>query len=168
MVSGAAWFFHLVCDPVSFLIYVGIFKDCHAKIAPENFLENCVYDVCHTGETVSLCNGLQAYAESCSNAGICREWRNQTFCRESCHLYLLMSAMQKIELTVTCDCMGFLCRSLEKGFPLCPCSKTSARSSHHVQTFLTTLCFSGTNRGSWKRIVLGSFPFSDRGFSHHL
>lgn len=80
-------FFHLpFCDSVSFLTYVGIFKDCHAKVAPEIFLENCVYDMCHTKEpTVSLCNGLQAYAESCTNAGICREWRNNTLCRECCN-----------------------------------------------------------------------------------
>ncbi|XP_074819307.1 zonadhesin-like [Natator depressus] len=69
----------MITDPT------GIFKDCHAKVAPENFLENCVYDMCHTKEqTVSLCNGLQAYAESCTNAGICREWRNNTLCPISC------------------------------------------------------------------------------------
>ncbi|CAM5137602.1 unnamed protein product, partial [Eretmochelys imbricata] len=69
----------MITDPT------GIFKDCHAKVAPENFLENCVYDMCHTKEpTVSLCNGLQAYAESCTNAGICREWRTNTLCPISC------------------------------------------------------------------------------------
>ncbi|CAM4619609.1 unnamed protein product [Caretta caretta] len=69
----------MITDPT------GIFKDCHAKVAPEIFLENCVYDMCHTKEpTVSLCNGLQAYAESCTNAGICREWRNNTLCPISC------------------------------------------------------------------------------------
>ncbi|TFK00932.1 Zonadhesin [Platysternon megacephalum] len=69
----------MITDPT------GIFKDCHAKVAAENFLENCVYDMCHTKEpTVSLCNGLQAYAESCTNAGICREWRNNTLCPISC------------------------------------------------------------------------------------
>ncbi|NWI16424.1 ZAN protein, partial [Crypturellus soui] len=70
---------------VSFSVYSGIFKDCHAKVPPENFFENCVYDMCFTGgQATSLCYGLQAYAESCTNAGICIEWRNPTVCPMSC------------------------------------------------------------------------------------
>ncbi|NXW15482.1 ZAN protein, partial [Circaetus pectoralis] len=62
-----------------------IFKDCHTKVPPENFFENCVYDMCFTGgQAISLCYGLQAYAESCINAGICIEWRNATLCPMSC------------------------------------------------------------------------------------
>uniref|UniRef100_A0A8C9ESW0 VWFD domain-containing protein n=1 Tax=Pavo cristatus TaxID=9049 RepID=A0A8C9ESW0_PAVCR len=66
-------------------VYTGIFKDCHNKVPPENFFNNCVYDMCFTeGEATSLCYGLQAYAESCINAGICIEWRNATLCPMSC------------------------------------------------------------------------------------
>ncbi|NXP78171.1 ZAN protein, partial [Ramphastos sulfuratus] len=62
-----------------------IFKDCHAKVPPENFFENCVYDMCFTdGQATSLCYGLQAYAEACANAGTCIEWRNATLCPMSC------------------------------------------------------------------------------------
>ncbi|NXF13276.1 ZAN protein, partial [Smithornis capensis] len=62
-----------------------IFKDCHTKVPPENFFDNCVYDMCFTdGQAMSLCYGLQAYAESCTNAGICIEWRNATLCPMSC------------------------------------------------------------------------------------
>uniref|UniRef100_A0A8C5TZI0 VWFD domain-containing protein n=1 Tax=Malurus cyaneus samueli TaxID=2593467 RepID=A0A8C5TZI0_9PASS len=69
------------------LTHLGIFKDCHAKVPPQNFFENCVYDMCFTGgQATSLCYGLQAYAESCVNAGICIEWRNATLCRECCYL----------------------------------------------------------------------------------
>ncbi|XP_074733517.1 IgGFc-binding protein-like [Strix uralensis] len=69
----------MITDPT------GIFKDCHTKVPPENFFENCVYDVCFTGgQATSLCYGLQAYAESCINAGICIEWRNATLCPMSC------------------------------------------------------------------------------------
>uniref|UniRef100_A0A8C4V4D9 VWFD domain-containing protein n=1 Tax=Falco tinnunculus TaxID=100819 RepID=A0A8C4V4D9_FALTI len=71
----------------STLLYIflgsGIFKDCHTKVSPENFFESCVYDMCFTGgQATSLCYGLQAYAESCTNAGICIEWRNATLCRD--------------------------------------------------------------------------------------
>ncbi|KAF1397985.1 Zonadhesin, partial [Spheniscus mendiculus] len=62
-----------------------IFKDCHTKVPPANFFENCVYDMCFIGgQATSLCYGLQAYAESCTNAGICIEWRNATLCPMSC------------------------------------------------------------------------------------
>ncbi|NWV38039.1 ZAN protein, partial [Grantiella picta] len=77
------WFF--LSFYISFLIYTGIFKDCHIKLPPQNFFENCVYDMCFTGgQATSLCYGLQAYAESCVNAGICIEWRNATLCPMSC------------------------------------------------------------------------------------
>ncbi|OPJ78925.1 zonadhesin-like [Patagioenas fasciata monilis] len=69
----------MITDPT------GIFKDCHAKVSPENFFDTCVYDMCFTdGLATSLCYALQAYAESCINAGICIEWRNATLCPISC------------------------------------------------------------------------------------
>ncbi|XP_030350861.1 zonadhesin-like [Strigops habroptila] len=69
----------MITDPT------GIFKDCHSRVLPENFFDNCVYDMCFTdGQATSLCYGLQAYAESCINAGICIEWRNATLCPISC------------------------------------------------------------------------------------
>uniref|UniRef100_U3JXW5 Zonadhesin n=1 Tax=Ficedula albicollis TaxID=59894 RepID=U3JXW5_FICAL len=69
----------MITDPT------GIFKDCHSKVPPQNFFENCVYDMCFTGgQATSLCYGLQAYAESCVNAEICIEWRNATLCPMSC------------------------------------------------------------------------------------
>ncbi|XP_067322389.1 IgGFc-binding protein-like [Anolis sagrei] len=69
----------MITDPA------GIFKDCHPMVNPNNFFENCVMDTCLTGgQQTAICNGVQAYAESCSNAGLCLEWRNATFCPISC------------------------------------------------------------------------------------
>ncbi|XP_044147025.1 zonadhesin-like [Bufo gargarizans] len=63
----------------------GIFKDCHALVNPDNFFENCVIDMCLTGgDSNSLCYAVQAYAQQCSDAGICVEWRSDTFCPISC------------------------------------------------------------------------------------
>ncbi|XP_072266261.1 IgGFc-binding protein-like [Pyxicephalus adspersus] len=63
----------------------GIFKDCHALVNPDNFFENCVLDMCYTqGESTSLCYAVQAYAQQCSDAGVCVEWRSDTFCPISC------------------------------------------------------------------------------------
>ncbi|XP_077146435.1 IgGFc-binding protein-like isoform X6 [Ranitomeya variabilis] len=63
----------------------GIFKDCHALVNPDNFFNNCVLDMCFTGgESNSLCYAVQAYAQQCSDAGECVEWRSDTFCPISC------------------------------------------------------------------------------------
>ncbi|XP_025032591.1 zonadhesin-like [Python bivittatus] len=70
---------HLITDPT------GPFRQCHAVLDPTHFLENCIYDVCLTqGQQTSVCHGLQAYAASCSNAGVCVGWRNATLCPISC------------------------------------------------------------------------------------
>ncbi|XP_060098771.1 uncharacterized protein LOC132574434 [Heteronotia binoei] len=63
----------------------GVFGSCHHLLDPSSFYENCIYDVCLTGgQLTSLCYGLQAYAESCANAGVCVEWRNATLCPITC------------------------------------------------------------------------------------
>ncbi|KAM3931812.1 zonadhesin-like [Leptodactylus fuscus] len=63
----------------------GIFKDCHAIVNPDHFFENCVLDMCFTdGESNALCYAVQAYAQQCMNAGVCIEWRSDTFCPISC------------------------------------------------------------------------------------
>lgn len=61
----------------------GVFSACHAVVSPADFLESCVLDLCLTdGQPTSLCYALQAYAQACSSAGVCLDWRNTTFCRE--------------------------------------------------------------------------------------
>ncbi|KAM8953099.1 IgGFc-binding protein-like [Pelodytes ibericus] len=69
----------IISDPT------GIFRDCHALVNPSNFVENCVLDMCFTGgESTSLCYAVQAYAQKCSEAGVCLAWRSDTFCPISC------------------------------------------------------------------------------------
>lgn len=62
----------------------GPFADCHQFLDPKPFLEECVYDMCVTGgERLTLCRGLNAYAQACVDLGISvREWRSRTNCRE--------------------------------------------------------------------------------------
>nr|XP_033814887.1 IgGFc-binding protein-like [Geotrypetes seraphini] len=63
----------------------GVFKDCHSKVPPKNYFDSCVIDVCSTGgESTSLCYALQSYAEQCTKAGICIEWRTSALCPISC------------------------------------------------------------------------------------
>lgn len=110
---------------ISFLIYTGLFKDCHTKVPPENFFESCVYDMCFTGgQETSLCYGLQAYAESCNNAGICIEWRNATLCRECCDLQIFILDLTSKICTFSSTfhvCYFILCNALSIVYLLsCP------------------------------------------------
>ncbi|XP_056299287.1 zonadhesin, like [Pseudoliparis swirei] len=63
----------------------GLFKPCHAVVAPGPYFENCVYDMCATGgETVALCQAVESYADMCAAAGAPVAWRNNTFCPLKC------------------------------------------------------------------------------------
>ncbi|NP_001158127.1 Fc fragment of IgG binding protein like 1 precursor [Mus musculus] len=64
----------------------GPFADCHQFLDPKPFLEECVYDMCVTGgERLTLCRGLNAYAQACVDLGISvREWRSRTNCPLTC------------------------------------------------------------------------------------
>ncbi|GCB77594.1 hypothetical protein scyTo_0020009, partial [Scyliorhinus torazame] len=63
----------------------GLFKECHAKVPPANYFGNCVYDLCTSGgQPTTLCFALQTYADLCAQAGVCLQWRNNSFCPISC------------------------------------------------------------------------------------
>ncbi|XP_069753664.1 IgGFc-binding protein-like isoform X1 [Narcine bancroftii] len=63
----------------------GLFKECHAKVLPKNYFDNCVYDMCMDGgQSPTLCFALQTYSDLCTQAGVCTEWRNNTFCSLTC------------------------------------------------------------------------------------
>ncbi|XP_067851819.1 IgGFc-binding protein-like [Heptranchias perlo] len=63
----------------------GLFKECHAKVPPKNYFDNCVFDMCmNGGQSTIFCFALQTYADLCAQVGVCREWRNNTFCPLSC------------------------------------------------------------------------------------
>ncbi|XP_059507175.1 IgGFc-binding protein-like [Stegostoma tigrinum] len=63
----------------------GLFKECHVKVPPQNYFENCVYDMCMSGgQSTTLCFAIQTYADLCAQAGVCIEWRNNSFCPLSC------------------------------------------------------------------------------------
>ncbi|KAM9114653.1 IgGFc-binding protein-like [Pangshura tecta] len=61
----------------------GPFRDCHSKIKPFQYFNNCLYDMCATnGRGETLCQSLQAYVAVCQAAGARIEtWRTASFCR---------------------------------------------------------------------------------------
>lgn len=68
----------------------GPFRDCHAKVDPANFFEDCVYDVClYKGRKDVLCKAITAYTSACQAAGAnVYNWRTVHFCGEKCFHFI--------------------------------------------------------------------------------
>ncbi|XP_075763599.1 IgGFc-binding protein-like isoform X2 [Pelodiscus sinensis] len=66
----------------------GPFSQCHAKVDPRAYLDNCVYDLCHTdGYRKALCEALKAYADDCQLEGVrIGDWRQLARCSLECPL----------------------------------------------------------------------------------
>uniref|UniRef100_A0A8C1RZE9 Si:dkey-65b12.6 n=1 Tax=Cyprinus carpio TaxID=7962 RepID=A0A8C1RZE9_CYPCA len=64
----------------------GPFKGCHDKVNPNQFYEDCVYDMCmYGGHSSVLCSALSAYTAACQEAlGQVQSWRTDSFCPASC------------------------------------------------------------------------------------
>ncbi|CAM5124515.1 unnamed protein product [Natator depressus] len=66
----------------------GPFSQCHTKVDPTVYLDNCVYDLCHSdGYRKALCEALKAYADACQLEGVrIGEWRQLARCSMECPL----------------------------------------------------------------------------------
>uniref|UniRef100_A0A674J5D4 VWFD domain-containing protein n=1 Tax=Terrapene triunguis TaxID=2587831 RepID=A0A674J5D4_9SAUR len=66
----------------------GPFSQCHSKVDPTVYLDNCVYDLCHNdGYRKALCEALKAYADACQLEGVrIEEWRQLARCSMECPL----------------------------------------------------------------------------------
>lgn len=75
----------LISDPA------GPFRDCHAKVEPAGFLNDCLYDVClYEGRRHMQCKTLTAYTAACQLKGAkVYSWRSSLFCGED--FYFLSS-----------------------------------------------------------------------------
>uniref|UniRef100_W5M7M8 IgGFc-binding protein-like n=1 Tax=Lepisosteus oculatus TaxID=7918 RepID=W5M7M8_LEPOC len=64
----------------------GPFKDCHAKVEPQLYFDNCVFDVClYRGHSSALCEALTAYTTACQSAGATVAlWRSDRLCPVAC------------------------------------------------------------------------------------
>uniref|UniRef100_A0A8C0GEC3 VWFD domain-containing protein n=1 Tax=Chelonoidis abingdonii TaxID=106734 RepID=A0A8C0GEC3_CHEAB len=64
----------------------GPFSQCHSKVDPTVYLDNCVYDLCHNeGYRKALCEALKAYADACQLEGVrIGEWRQLARCPMEC------------------------------------------------------------------------------------
>ncbi|CAI5665015.1 unnamed protein product [Oreochromis niloticus] len=60
------------------------FKECHNKIDPHQYYENCVRESCGCntgGDCECFCTAVKNYAQACAEAGVCVAWRTPEICR---------------------------------------------------------------------------------------
>ncbi|XP_057711322.1 zonadhesin, like isoform X4 [Corythoichthys intestinalis] len=64
----------------------GPFAACHAKVNPNNYFKDCVFDLCELdGAHSILCEAIEAYVNECQDRGVnIGPWRNETFCPLDC------------------------------------------------------------------------------------
>ncbi|CAL8327457.1 unnamed protein product [Arctogadus glacialis] len=66
------------------------FRDCHKKVNPIPFYENCVKDSCACdsgGDCECFCTAVAAYAQACNEVSVCVAWRTPEICPVFCDYY---------------------------------------------------------------------------------
>nr|XP_046208035.1 mucin-2-like [Oncorhynchus gorbuscha] len=66
------------------------FQLCHKKVDPSLYFENCVKDSCACdtgGDCECFCTAVAAYAQACTEAGVCVAWRTPEICPVFCDYY---------------------------------------------------------------------------------
>ncbi|XP_056457899.1 IgGFc-binding protein [Gadus chalcogrammus] len=64
----------------------GPFRDCHSKVNPADYFEDCVFDVCSfEGRKKVLCEAIASYSSACQAGGAkVYRWRTSQFCEFKC------------------------------------------------------------------------------------
>ncbi|XP_053219037.1 mucin-5B-like [Podarcis raffonei] len=66
------------------------FAACHSQVEPTRYYEACVTDSCACdtgGDCECFCTAVAAYAQACSEFGVCISWRTPSFCPMFCDYY---------------------------------------------------------------------------------
>ncbi|XP_053319676.1 mucin-19-like [Spea bombifrons] len=72
------------------LIKEATFKDCHHKVDPAPYYEACLQEACvceMEGKYLGFCTTVAMYAEACTAAGVCVQWRSPVLCPVYCDYY---------------------------------------------------------------------------------
>uniref|UniRef100_A0A665X7E0 Mucin 6, oligomeric mucus/gel-forming n=1 Tax=Echeneis naucrates TaxID=173247 RepID=A0A665X7E0_ECHNA len=72
------------------IITADIFKECHLKVDPEPYYSACTQESCSCefeGKFLGFCTAVAAYAEACSEQGVCVNWRTPDLCPVYCDYY---------------------------------------------------------------------------------
>uniref|UniRef100_A0A8C3PNB4 Mucin 2, oligomeric mucus/gel-forming n=1 Tax=Calidris pygmaea TaxID=425635 RepID=A0A8C3PNB4_9CHAR len=60
------------------LLLGSVFEPCHSFVRPEKYYSACVFDSCVLPSLDLECSSLQIYAATCSDQGVCIDWRSHT------------------------------------------------------------------------------------------
>ncbi|XP_078538899.1 mucin-5B-like [Lissotriton helveticus] len=72
------------------IIRSDIFQACHVMVNPVPYYDLCVSDSCSCdsgGDCECFCTAVAAYAEACSQVGLCVDWRTPDICPTFCDYY---------------------------------------------------------------------------------
>ncbi|XP_078539573.1 mucin-5B-like [Lissotriton helveticus] len=109
------------------------FSDCHRQIDPVPYYDICVGDACACdtgGDCECFCTAVAAYAQACSDTGICVYWRSPEICplfcdyfnkHEGCdwHYQPCGAPCMKTCRNPTGECL-YVLPALEGCYPKCP------------------------------------------------
>ncbi|XP_075692873.1 mucin-5B-like [Rhinoderma darwinii] len=115
------------------IILSRVFASCHSEVDPEKYYEACIKDTCACdmgGDCDCYCTAVSAYAQACSEACVCIEWRSPTICPLFCDFYNKEGQCDWHYMSCGGHCMktcrnpNGLCTSNLKGlegcYPKCP------------------------------------------------
>ncbi|XP_025912778.1 mucin-5AC-like [Apteryx rowi] len=72
------------------IINSNIFAACHSQVEPGKYYQACVTDACACdtgGDCDCFCTAVAAYAQACSEVGVCIAWRTPSICPLFCDYY---------------------------------------------------------------------------------
>uniref|UniRef100_K7GA57 Mucin-5B-like n=1 Tax=Pelodiscus sinensis TaxID=13735 RepID=K7GA57_PELSI len=113
-----------------------VFAACHSQINPAKYYEECVADACACdtgGDCECFCTAVAAYAQACSEFGVCIAWRTPSICPMFCDYYNVKGGCDWHYKPCGAPCMK-TCRNpsgiclhklpgLEGCYPNCPANK---------------------------------------------
>ncbi|CAM9490901.1 unnamed protein product [Bubo scandiacus] len=72
------------------IINSNVFAACHSQVEPAKYYQACVTDACACdtgGDCDCFCTAVAAYAQACSEVGVCITWRTPSICPLFCDYY---------------------------------------------------------------------------------
>ncbi|XP_077316280.1 mucin-5AC-like isoform X2 [Lithobates pipiens] len=72
------------------IITSSVFQPCHSQVDPTIYYDSCISDSCSCvsgGDCECFCTAVAAYAQACSENGVCIRWRTPTICPMFCDYY---------------------------------------------------------------------------------
>ncbi|NXX53565.1 MUC5A protein, partial [Scopus umbretta] len=132
------------------IINSNVFAACHSQVEPAKYYQACVTDACACdtgGDCDCFCTAVAAYAQACSEAGVCIAWRTPSICPLFCDYYNQQGECEWHYKPCGASCMK-TCRNpsgkclhnlpgLEGCYPNCPPAKPYF---HEDQMKCVSLC----------------------------